>query len=169
VLADRFAPRGPAVLLAVAAGGALGGLARYAIAEGLPRAEPVAGTGLDQGLPGTVWPWATFLTNLVGCFLVGLIVEVLIARSERRRHAAVPVVFAYPFLVTGVLGGFTTFSALGVESLDLVNAGRLPLAVAYIAASLLLGLLAVTAGRAVGRESGRPGRRSAGRGRGGDA
>ena len=147
--ATASAPREPTVLLVVAIGGAIGGLARYAVAEAVPRQEYATGTGLEAAT-GTIWPWATFLTNLIGCLLIGVVVHALLmhpallARTWADR-------LARPFLVAGVLGGFTTFSALGVETLDLISAGRAPLAVGYLAASVVLGVLAVAGSGALAR------------------
>jgi fluoride exporter len=128
------------VWFAVAVGGALGALGRYGIAEAFPRSEPTTGDELIA--TGTPWPWATFITNLVGCLLVGLIVHAVVEHRSAHR-------LARPFLVTGVLGGFTTFSALSVETIDLVNAGRSSMALAYIVASLVLGVIAVSLSRAL--------------------
>jgi CrcB protein len=124
----------------VAVGGAIGALARYGIAEAIPRLEP--GTGYEQTATGTTWPWATFLTNLIGCLLVGLVVHAVVEHRSVHR-------LSRPFLVTGVLGGFTTFSAVSVETLDLVNAGQSPLALLYVLASLVLGVIAVSVSRAL--------------------
>jgi CrcB protein len=143
------APRDPAALLAVAVGGAIGGLARYALAEALPRQEYVTGTGLDA-VSGTVWPWATFITNLIGCLLIGLVVHALLVHPAVLTHAWVDRL-ARPFLVVGLLGGFTTFSALGAETLDLISAGRASLAVTYIVASVVLGVLAVAGSGSLAR------------------
>jgi CrcB protein len=124
----------------VALGGAIGALGRYGIAEAIPRIEPTS--GYEQGVTGTVWPWATFITNLLGCLLVGLIVHAVVEHRSAHR-------LARPFLVTGVLGGFTTFSAVSVETIDLINAGRSSMALSYIVASLVLGVVAVWVARAL--------------------
>jgi CrcB protein len=113
------------LLLVVAAGGAVGSLARYAVAVALPheRAE---------------LPVATLLVNVVGCLLLG----VLVGGWPRAR-------WLRPFAGTGVLGGFTTFSAFALESDRLLD--RAPaVAVVYVALSLLLGLLAAAAGLRLG-------------------
>lgn len=128
------------VLLAVAVGGAFGALARYGIAEAIPRWQVTAGP--EAQIVAVDWPWATFITNLIGCLLVGVIAHAVVEHRSAHR-------LARPFLVTGILGGFTTFSALGVEALDLVNAGQGPLAWLYISASLVLGVAAVSVSRAL--------------------
>lgn len=114
------------VLAVVAAGGALGALARY----GLAVAWPVAAGG---------FPWATLLTNLAGCLALGAVMELLAALSAPHR-------LARPFLGTGLLGGFTTFSAYAVETRELLAAGRVGLAAAYVVGTLVGALAAVWGG-----------------------
>ncbi len=120
--------------LLAALGGALGALARWGVAEALPRQ--------DGG-----WPWATLLVNLTGCLLIGVLTGVLANRSPEPA-------WARPFLGVGVLGGYTTYSAFAVEVVVLADAGALPAALGYVLASVLGGVLAVAAGvRAVRRGS----------------
>jgi CrcB protein len=116
--------------LLAAVGGALGSLARWGIALALPRS---AGH----------WPWATLTVNLAGCLLLGVLLAVLAARRPDDDHLRT-------FLGTGVLGGFTTFSAFAVEVADLLRAGAPLVAVGYVAASVIGGLVAVTAGIRLG-------------------
>ena len=119
------------VYLLAAAGGALGALARWGVAVALPRSSGQ-------------WPWATLVVNLSGCLLMGVLLAVLAARrpdDDRLRT----------FLGAGVLGGFTTFSAFAVEGADLLRAGFPILAGAYVAVSVLGGLLAVALGIRLGR------------------
>ncbi len=111
------------VLLAVALGGALGSLGRFGIAEAMGNA--------DAGW----WPWATFLVNIAGAFAIGL-------AASSSRVAAGPA-WLRPFLITGVLGGFTTVSALALETGLLIDGGRALQGIAYFAATLIFGLLAV--------------------------
>lgn len=118
------------VVLVVAAGGALGGLARY----GLSR--------LVAGPAG--FPWATFTENVLGCFLLGALMVVLVEVRAPSRYAR-------PFLGIGVLGGFTTFSTYSAEIRALAADGRAALAAAYLVSSLLAGLLATVAGIALAR------------------
>ncbi len=118
--------------LLAALGGALGALARWGVAEALPR---------DDG----GWPWATLLVNLTGCLLIGVLTGVLAGRTPEPA-------WARPFLAVGVLGGFTTYSAFAVEAVLLADAGRVVLATSYVLTSVLGGVLAVAAGiRAVRR------------------
>jgi fluoride exporter len=122
---DEIAPREWDLLLAVAAGGVVGAESRYGLAEALPHH------------PGS-WPWATLLTNGLGCLLIGVLMVVLleIARPHRLWR---------PFLGVGVLGGFTTFSTFSADVHSLLLAHRAGVALAYAAASLLacLGAVAV--------------------------
>jgi CrcB protein len=124
--------RGPLIGYAAAAlGGVLGALARWGVAEALP--SPTGG-----------WPWATLLVNVTGCALIGVLLAVLLARFPAHP-------WLRPFLVTGVLGGYTTFSTFAVDVVRLVDGGAVGTAVGYLAASVLGGLLAVVAGLTVGR------------------
>ena len=118
-IADR--PFAPQLTAAIAVGGAIGATGRWAVAElvGSVDGAHVAGT----------WPWATLIVNVVGCLLIGI----------AARNLAVGTV-AWAFAVTGVLGGFTTFSALAVELNDFADADRLPLAVLYGAVTLAVGI-----------------------------
>ncbi|MCV2446783.1 fluoride efflux transporter CrcB [Paracoccus sp. DMF] len=114
--------------LQVALGGALGSMARYGV-------NILAGrvTGLPLG---------TLTVNIAGCFAMGLLASVLALRGGQ--HLA-------PLLLTGVLGGFTTFSAFSLDALTLWQRGAAGLALGYVAASVLLSLAAVAAGLALGR------------------
>jgi fluoride exporter len=119
------------VVAVVAAGGALGTLARYLISVGLPTE------------PGR-FPWATFLTNLSGTLLLGFVLTLVVERFPPTRYVR-------PFLATGFCGAYTTFSTFAVESDLLVRDGHTALAVAYLAASTAGGLIAVMAGILAGR------------------
>jgi CrcB protein len=105
------------VIAAVAAGGALGAAARYGV--------------------GLAWPhpWATLAINVTGCFMIGALVEL----SPPHR-------LARPFLATGVLGGFTTFSTYAVETRTLIATGRPGAAAAYVVGTLIAALVAVRLG-----------------------
>jgi CrcB protein len=116
---------------AAAAGGVLGALARFGLGQALPHS---AGT----------WPWATLLVNLTGCLVLGLLIPALFARHP---HSA----WLRPFLGTGVLGGYTTFSTFTVDAVQLTDAGAVGTAVAYVGASVIGGVLAAVAGLVLGR------------------
>lgn len=111
------------VQLAVAAGGVAGGLAR---------------AGLVQALPwdGRSWPWVTFAVNLAGTVLLGYVVT-------RLQERLPPTTYRRPLLGTGFCGALTTFSTLQLEVIDLARHGRVGLAAAYLAASVVAGLLGV--------------------------
>jgi fluoride exporter len=119
--------------LLAALGGALGALARWAVAEALPTA---AGG----------WPWATLLVNLTGCFLLGVLVAVLAARPREPG-------WVRPFLAVGVLGGYTTYSAFAVEVVDLVDDGAVALAAGYVVLSVVGAVTAVAVGALAGRRA----------------
>ena len=112
--------------LAVAAGGALGAVARYGMA------------GLVQRVAGGAFPWGTLAVNVLGALLMCIIVE------GAARLWTVPTDLRL-FLTTGVLGGFTTFSAFSLETTMLWE--RAPvLSVAYVEASIALGVACCVAG-----------------------
>ena len=114
----------------VAIGGALGSALRYCV-----------GAYVFHLSPGSELPWGTVVVNLVGCFLIGALVEYS-ARSELLNKDL------QLLLVTGFLGGFTTFSAFGLESVGLLNRSTV-LAAVNILVSVGGGILAVYAGMQV--------------------
>jgi CrcB protein len=110
-------------LLAIAAGGALGALARVECSRAF---APAAGG----------WPWVTFAINLAGAFMLGYFVTRLQERlplSTLRR----------PLLATGLCGAFTTFSTVQLEALGMIDRHRDGLALGYLAASVAGGYLLV--------------------------
>jgi CrcB protein len=116
----------PSVLAAIALGGALGAPARH----GLAQLTAVAPNG---------FPWATFWTNVSGSFALGLFLAVLIAQFPPSRYLR-------PFVATGFLGSYTTYSTFAVESVLLTRDGRAGTAAAYVAASLVAGFVAAWVG-----------------------
>lgn len=112
-------------LIQVAIGGALGASARYLTGLWMLRAF------------GSRFPWGTITVNIVGAFLIGVLITVL---SQRGASAYAP------FLVTGMLGGFTTFSAFSLDAFTLFERGQVMAAGAYVAGSVLLSLVAIMAG-----------------------
>lgn len=110
----------------IALGGAVGASARH----GLELAWPPT--------PGDV-PWATLVTNVSGCALLGVLMVLVVEHGVG--HPLVR-----PFLGVGVLGGFTTFSTYTVQTTSLVELGHPGIALAYLFGTLLLALAAVTAG-----------------------
>jgi CrcB protein len=115
------------LLLLAAGGGALGAGARYLV--------NVACTACL----GPGFPWATFAVNVAGSFLMGVVVA-----------AAMPVLGGSAewrtFLATGILGGFTTFSAFSLDAWQLIEREQTVLALAYIAGSVVLSIAALLAG-----------------------
>lgn len=116
------------VLAVIALGGGLGALARYGISLLLPTT------------PGH-FPLGTFVINVLGCFLIG----VLMVRWGQRP-------LLRPFLGVGILGGFTTFSTYAVETRALMTPGEVPLAMLYLFGTLAAAMLAVLAGVALMRK-----------------
>lgn len=124
-LFDRSHPLSPTVIGAVATGGAIGAGGRWLVAWALERAT-------NPHTAGT-WSWSTLIVNLVGCVLIGCA-----ARGYAARDSA-----AWAFAVTGVVGGFTTYSTFAVELNDLVEAGRVGMAIVYSSVSIGCGVVAV--------------------------
>jgi CrcB protein len=110
-------------LAAIFVGGFLGAIARAELADALPS---------DSGQ----WPWATFAVNIVGALLLGYFTTRL---QERLPLSA----YRRPFLGTGICGALTTFSTMQLELLQMLDHGRIGLAVAYAAASIVLGFAAI--------------------------
>jgi CrcB protein len=120
------------VVVGVALGGALGASARW----GLDR--------LIEERSESLFPWATFAINLSGCFLIGVITQALVDRHHLPAWIRIG-------LVMGVIGGYTTFSTFAQETLGLLDAHDVGVALAYVVGSVALGVLAVFAGEHVGR------------------
>ncbi len=115
-------------LLLVALGGALGSALRYLTALLLAR-----------HYTGSI-PLATLVVNLVGCFLIGLLIGLCSETSHLRL-----------LFITGFCGGFTTFSTFTAESYTMFREGAYGLALLYIAGSVLIGLLALWLGLSLSR------------------
>ncbi len=114
-------------LLLVGLGGAIGSIARYLCQKGLSIAwlHPI--------------PWATFLVNITGCLLIGIFWGWHFRSFDSNENWKL-------LLMTGLCGGFTTFSAFTLEGIGLIREQKLLLFFGYVAASVLLGLLATWAG-----------------------
>ena len=117
------------VYLWVAAGGALGSVARYAC------------TGLAVRWLGAGFPWGTLFVNVSGSFVIGVLAALVTADG---RAALGP--DARAFFMVGILGGFTTFSSFSLETLDLARSGAVGAAAANAALSLVSCLVAVWLG-----------------------
>jgi len=120
-------------LAAIYVGGALGALARVGLSVALPH-------GADA------WPWATFLVNMVGAALLGWFVTRLGERLP-------PSTYRRPFLATGICGALTTFSTLQLELFEMLEGGYLPLALAYVAATIVGGFACVHLGTVATRRA----------------
>jgi CrcB protein len=116
----------PTVLAAIAAGGVLGAEARYGLGVLLPHA------------PGQ-WPWATWLINITGCFLIGILMVLITELTLPHR-------LVRPFLGVGVLGGYTTFSTAMVDVQQMALAGREGAALGYLLATVTAAVAATFAG-----------------------
>ena len=111
----------------VALGGAIGSAARY-------------GVNVWSGrLLGSEFPWATLAVNVIGCFAMGLLIELMALKLNVSLETRA-------FLTTGILGGFTTFSAFSLDFALLVERKTYGLAAAYAAGSVVLSLAAVFLG-----------------------
>ena len=120
----------PTALVLVALGGAIGALLRAGIAFWIPRSDPAA------------FPLNTLIVNLVGCFLMGALVWLVL-------HVWIDRAWPRPFFGAGVLGGFTTFSAFAGELVLMTEAGAWVLATAYLVITILGGVLLIRAGAAL--------------------
>ena len=111
----------------MAAGGAIGAVARFALVALLP------------GSAGNAFSWGTLTVNVAGCLAIGALVGAFAGSPWFDS-------FGRPFLVVGVLGAFTTFSAFSMDVLDLAAHGRVGLAAAYVCATVFVCIGAALAG-----------------------
>lgn len=115
-------------LLFIALGSAIGGVARYLVGRLLASSSP--------------FPWSTFVVNVVGCFIIGLIFGLVDRGMNISENARL-------FLTVGFCGGFTTFSTFAHENYLLFQSGNLIIVAAYAALSFFVGILMAYAGHAV--------------------
>ncbi len=120
----------------IAAGGVTGALARYGLVRVWP--APVGG-----------FPWATFAINVLGCLLIGVLIVMVSEVWAAHR-------LIRPFLGTGLLGGFTTFSGYAEQTRALLAAGRLAVAFGYLSGTVGAALVAVQLGVVATRWAVRP-------------
>ena len=117
------------LILAIGTGSFMGGILRYMISQFILVRFPSA------------FPFGTFGVNIIGCFFIGLVFGLADKGSLPSEWKL--------FLATGLLGGFTTFSAFSNETVVLLRDGQMGYAAAYVASSVLLGLLATFVGFAL--------------------
>lgn len=119
-------------ILLVAAGGALGSVARYL-------------TGLATlRWPGPGYPWGTLFVNIVGGLAIGICAELIARRFDGSQELRL-------FIITGILGGFTTFSAFSLEVTAMAERGDYVTALLYVLTSVVISVAAVFAGLALVR------------------
>ncbi len=116
------------IVLMVAMGGLFGAVLRY-----------LAATWVQGSLGSNGFPYGTLAVNIVGCLVIGVIA----GYAEVRRPLSAE---AQAFLVVGVLGGFTTFSAFGIDTINLLRGGDYLAGAANVALQVTFGLLAVVVG-----------------------
>ena len=115
------------VVLWVALGGAIGSAGRYMVSVWSGR------------MFGTEFPWQTLIVNVLGCFVMGVLTELMALRLHVNQETRA-------FLTTGILGGFTTFSAFSLDFAYLVERKQAAAAGGYAVASVVVSLIAVFAG-----------------------
>lgn len=120
-------------LLLVAIGGALGSMARYGAAAAVNR------------MAHSAFPWGTLVVNVTGSFLIGVLMVLLFKAGEWRENGRL-------LLVTGMMGGFTTFSSFSWETWKLLEDGRVMMAVTNVFASVAICLLATMVGALLARQ-----------------
>lgn len=120
------------LLIAIALGGALGSLARHFVSAGI------------YGVTSSAFPFGIFAVNVIGGFLMGLIVELGALKLNYSPELRA-------FLTTGLLGGFTTFSAFSLDAALLIERGEFLFATLYMVGSVILSLLALFGGLALVR------------------
>ena len=116
--------------LQVALGGALGASGRYLVNVGALR------------LMGAGFPWATLIVNVIGSLAMGILIVVLAHKDANRLS---------PLLMTGLLGGFTTFSAFSLDAVTLYERGQVSTAALYVGASVILSLAGLAGGMMLAR------------------
>ena len=118
-------------ILLVGAGGFIGSVLRYLVSG-----------WFQQASKSVDFPFGTLAVNVIGCFIIGFLAQLAESRGVFASESRL-------FVFVGILGGFTTFSSFGNETLNLARGGQIMNALANIGANLLVGLFAVWLGRTV--------------------
>ena len=118
-------------ILLVGAGGFIGSVLRYLVSG-----------WVQQASKSVDFPFGTLVVNVIGCFIIGVLAQLAESRGVFTSEARL-------FAFTGLLGGFTTFSSFGNETLNLARDGQLMNAFANVGANLAIGLFAAWLGRTV--------------------
>ena len=121
------------VWLAIAVGGALGSVARHGVNVLIHGRWPMAR-----------FPFATLIVNVAGCLIIGLLAGLIMSERLALRF------YWREFLFVGILGGFTTFSTFGLDTITLARTHSISAAIWNVMAQVVIGLLAVQAGLALG-------------------
>ncbi|MEV4606314.1 fluoride efflux transporter CrcB [Neorhizobium sp. LMR1-1-1.1] len=119
-------------ILLAALGGAIGSVLRYLVGV------------FSVRWFGPAFPWGTLTVNVIGSFIIGLSVEMIARRFDASMELRV-------FIVTGIIGGFTTWSSFSLDTMVLFERGAITAAAAYVIGSLVVSFAAVFAGLALGR------------------
>ncbi|NWK72874.1 fluoride efflux transporter CrcB [Acinetobacter sp. SwsAc6] len=112
--------------LLVALGGAIGASLRY-------------GTGLWLYKPSGLFPWSTWVINLLGCFIAGIFFALTQKYPVLQQETRL-------FVMVGILGGFTTFSSFGLETFQLLKQAQTSIALLYVGSSVVLGVVLLALG-----------------------
>ncbi|MEA2739136.1 MAG: fluoride exporter [Acetobacteraceae bacterium] len=120
--------------IAVAVGGAIGSVARFWLASAM------------TVLTGPRFPWGTLLINVLGSFVIGLVAGYTLTPGRVAMHPDIRI-----FLMTGVCGGFTTFSAFSLQTLELMQTGDVVPALGYAVGSVVLCVIGTYCGWLLGR------------------
>lgn len=117
------------IIIAIGAGSFIGGVSRYLLTQYI------------QNKVMSGFPYGTLVVNVAGCFLIGLVFAFSLKGTINHEWRL--------FLATGILGGFTTYSAFSYETVSLMRSGEIATAFLYVGVSIALGLLATFAGMQV--------------------